>query len=109
MWSPVKGAGNLSIPLFLTLYINYAFFRKQYVGKSEHSLREKNAEHRRDIEAQGTLLGRHFGSVCGYENWSLQIIDKCSQRGLARRERYWQEELTTMFPVGLNETNENKK
>ena len=85
------------------------FFRKQYVGKSEHSLREKNAEHRRDIEAQGTLLGRHFGAVCGYENWSLQIIDKCSQRELARRERYWQEELTTMFPVGLNETNENKK
>lgn len=83
--------------------------RKQYVGKAEYSLREKNAEHRTDIEKQGSLLGRHFGTVCGYENWSLQIIDKCPKKELTRRERYWQEELTTMFPVGLNETNETKK
>eukprot|EP00092_Neocalanus_flemingeri_P020266 GFUD01021948.1.p1 GENE.GFUD01021948.1~~GFUD01021948.1.p1 ORF type:complete len:578 (+),score=103.58 GFUD01021948.1:72-1805(+) len=83
--------------------------RKQFVGKAENSLREKNAEHRVDIEKQGSLLGRHFGSVCGYENWSLQIIDKCSQKELVRRERYWQEELTTVFPVGLNETNETRK
>jgi len=82
--------------------------RKQFVGRAENTLREKNAEHRIDIETQGTLLGRHFGTVCGYENWSLQIIDKCPQRELARRARYWQEELTTMFPVGLNES-ENKK
>ena len=84
-------------------------YRKQFVGKTEKSLQEKNAEHRRDIETQGSLLGRHFASVCGYENWSIQIIDKCSQRELARRERYWQEELTTMFPVGLNETGEHMK
>jgi len=83
--------------------------RKQYVGRAEESLRQSNTEHRRDIETQGTLLGRHFGSVCGYENWSIQIIDKCPLRELARREKYWQEELTTLFPVGLNESKENKK
>ena len=103
----VIDAGKIS--LLTNANTSQYFFRKQFVGKAEHSLREKNTEHRMDIEKQGSLLGRHFGSVCGYENWSLQIIDKCPQKELARRERYWQEELTTMFPVGLNETNETKK
>lgn len=90
----------------LIYVVTCASCRKQYVGKAENSLRKVNTEHKKDIEKQGSLLGRHFGSVCGSENWSLQIIDKCPQGELARRERYWQDELTTLFPSGLNE---NKK
>ena len=39
-------------------------------------------------------------------NWSLQIIDKCPQEELDRRLQFWQEELTTLFPLGLNENKE---
>ena len=80
--------------------------RKQYVGKTEQSLREANEEHQIDIKLQGSLLGRHFGTVCGLMNWSLQIIDKCPQEELDRRLQFWQEELTTLFPLGLNENKE---
>ena len=60
-------------------------YSKQFVGSTEANLREKNAEHRADIERQDTLLGRHFASVCGYDNWTIQIIDTCERRELARR------------------------
>ena len=79
-------------------------FSKQYVGKAEGTLREANSEHRYDIDQQGTLIGRHFASVCGYDNWSLVIIDKCAPSELARRHKFWLEELVTKFPVGLNES-----
>ena len=74
------------------------------MGSTEADLREKNREHRADIEKQETLLGRHFASVCGYDNWTVQIIDKCSPTELARRQRFWMDELVTRFPVGLNES-----
>jgi len=78
--------------------------RKQYVGKTEMCLREAHLQHQKDIENQGSLLGRHFGSNCGPQNWNLQIIDKSPVDELSRREQFWQEELTTLFPLGLNET-----
>ena len=79
-------------------------FRKQYVGYTEDDLRKRHAEHKQDVEAQGTLVGRHFASVCGYDNWSVTIIDKCPQPELRRRHRFWVDELVTRFPVGLNES-----
>ena len=79
-------------------------YSKQFVGSTEGNLREKNAEHRADIERQDTLLGRHFASVCGYDNWTIQIIDTCERRELTRRHRFWMDELVTRFPVGLNES-----
>ena len=80
------------------------YFRKQYVGKTEMCLREAHLQHQKDIENQGSLLGRHFGSNCGPQNWNLQIIDKSPVDELSRRENFWLEELTTLFPLGLNET-----
>merc|ERR1719270_975110 len=77
--------------------------KKQYVGSTEGDLQHANAHHRLDIEQQRTLLGRHFASVCGYDNWSLAIIDKCSLHELSRRHKFWEQELVTRFPVGLND------
>ena len=78
--------------------------RKQYVGSTQTDLRHKNAEHRQDIDRQGSLLGRHFASVCGYDYWSVTIIDTCPRAELSRRQRFWIQELVTRFPVGLNES-----
>ena len=74
------------------------------MGSAREDLRQKNREHRADIEKQETLLGRHFASVCGYDNWTVQIIDKCKPSELDRRQRFWMDELVTRFPVGLNES-----
>lgn len=76
--------------------------RKQYVGKTEQTLRQRHYGHRREIETQSSPLGQHFGSVCGYNCWSIQIIDKCAADELSRREGYWQHELRTLVPDGLN-------
>jgi len=76
--------------------------RKQYVGKTEQSLRQRHYGHRREIETLSSPLGQHFGSECGYNCWTIQIIDKCPVEDLARREGYWQHELHTLIPEGLN-------
>jgi len=78
--------------------------RKQYVGSCVADLRHKNSEHRQDIDLQRNLLGRHFASVCGYDFWSITIIDNCPRSELSRRQRFWIQELVTRFPVGLNES-----
>jgi len=77
------------------------------------------------MESGSTPLGRHFAGACGYASWqmqvshyfdleceplsecSLQIIDRCEDAiSLRRREGYWQRELATMAPCGLNVRNE---
>ena len=76
--------------------------RKQYVGKTEQTLRQRHYGHRREIETLSAPLGQHFGRDCGYQYWSIQIIDTCDAEELPRREGYWQHELSTLAPGGLN-------
>jgi len=76
--------------------------RKQYVGKTEQTLRQRHYGHRREIETLSSPLGQHFGRDCGYQYWSIQIIDTCDAEELPRREGYWQHELSTLAPGGLN-------
>jgi len=83
--------------------------RKQYVGKTEQTLRQRHYGHRREIETLSSPLGRHFGEGCGYDHWQLQIIDKVDegQPGqLGKREAYWQKELCTVGSQGLNSREE---
>lgn len=65
----------------------------QYVGKTQNSLRDRHYGHRREIDTQSSLLGKHFGEVCGINSWRIQIIDKCQTKDLKSREGYWMHEL----------------
>lgn len=81
--------------------------KKQYVGKTEQELRQRHYGHRREIDLQSSPLGKHFADVCGYTSWTFQIIDHTdSSDGLHRREGYWQHELMTLLPWGLNTRDE---
>ena len=89
---------------------------KQYVGKSIQEMRKRHYGHRREIEIKSSPLGKHFSDVCGYIYFQLQIIDQIKpQKGedseklkqeLLRREGYWQHELMTFEPWGLNTRDE---
>jgi len=74
----------------------------QYVGKTEQELRKRHYGHRREAEQGSTQLGKHFGQDCGYNNWRIQIIDKCPPSQLGKREGHWMHELGTLMPGGLN-------
>ncbi|XP_023342679.1 uncharacterized protein LOC111712333 [Eurytemora carolleeae] len=85
--------------------------RKQYVGKTQQSLRERHYGHRREIDTQSSPLGKHFAETCGIDSWRIQIIDQCPTSELNRREGHWIKELSSLSPVGLNirdETRGNK-
>ena len=89
---------------------------KQYVGKSTQEMRKRHYGHRREIEIKSSPLGKHFSDTCGYVYFQLQIIDQIHpQKGedseklkqeLQRREGYWQHELMTFEPWGLNTRDE---
>eukprot|EP00096_Caligus_rogercresseyi_P012656 TRINITY_DN5371_c0_g1_i1.p1 TRINITY_DN5371_c0_g1~~TRINITY_DN5371_c0_g1_i1.p1 ORF type:complete len:502 (+),score=89.73 TRINITY_DN5371_c0_g1_i1:41-1546(+) len=81
--------------------------RKQYVGKTEQQFKQRHYGHRREIETKVSPLGKHFADECGYINWRFQIIDICEvPSDLTRREGYWQQELQTYAPQGLNSRRE---
>lgn len=76
--------------------------RKQYVGQTERSLKAQTSLHIAQMNMQDSVLGKHFGSECGTESWRIQIIEKCSVGSLADRRYFWQQELLTVVPHGLN-------
>jgi len=81
--------------------------KKQYVGKTAQSLKQRHYGHRREIDQQSSYLGQHFAGSCGYTSFRIQIIDHTSSPDcLQRREGYWQHELMTLLPWGLNTRDE---
>jgi hypothetical protein len=79
----------------------------QYVGKSQTKLKTRHSNHKREIKNQIGGLGHHYGGErgCGYENFSLQIIDQVEDRNveaLAHCEQYWQDQLRVFLENGGN-------
>jgi len=78
--------------------------QKQYVGKTEQSLRQRHYGHRREIEVGSSALGQHFSqSQCGAESLNIQIIEVCTNlEELPAREGAWQHLLKSFAPSGIN-------
>ena len=62
------------------------------------NLLRRHSGHKSEIKRQYGGLGHHYGEDrgCGYENLSLQVIEKVKegdQARLAERETYWQNQL----------------
>ena len=77
---------------------------KQYVGKTEKSLRQRHYGHRREIEMASSALGLHFSAgQCGVDSLVIQVIELCrTVEELPAREGFWQHELSTFSPHGIN-------
>ena len=73
-----------------------------YTGSTTKTIMARHGGHRQEIREKGSNLGIHF-SQCGYENFSLQLID-CVKEGeveaLGRLEGYWQHNLATFVENG---------
>ena len=74
----------------------------QYCGSSSQTMMKRHGGHRQELRDRSSPLGRHF-SECGYNNFSLQIID-CVKEGeeeaLGRLEGFWQNNLATFEEHG---------
>ena len=72
--------------------------RGQYVGKSTTPFKKRHSNHKQEIKRRYGGLGHHYGGEggCGYENFSVQIIDQVEEgdkKTLADREVFWQNQL----------------
>ena len=69
----------------------------QYVGKSTTPFKKRHSNHKREIKTKIGGLGHHYGGDgCGYENVSIQLIERVEEgdhQALAEREIFWQNQL----------------
>ena len=81
--------------------------KKQYVGQTIKTLRERIYHHRSSIRtSQGRYISKHF-SLPGHNisDLTVQVIDRTTnneQTKLHEREQFWIKRLTTLQPNGLN-------
>ena len=62
----------------------------QYVGKSKTKFKLRHSNHKQEIKNQMGGLGNHYGgnSGCGYDNFSVIIIEQVKFKGeVKRRDR----------------------
>lgn len=78
--------------------------KKQYVGLTRKTLRERINHHRSTIlTKQPRYISSHFRLPDhSITNLSVQIIDSTKSEELAELERYWIQKLQTTTPKGLN-------
>ena len=67
------------------------------MGKRNPLFKRRHSNHKQEIKRKYGGLGHHYGGTgCGYENFSVQIIDQVEQGdkvALAEKEVYWQNQL----------------
>ena len=78
--------------------------KKQYVGSTEKTLRERINHHRSTIiRKERRYISKHFNFVDHQiTDLSVQIIDSTSSDKLHSLEQYWIKTLQTIIPFGLN-------
>ena len=84
----------------------------QYVGETTTPMRERVNKHRATIKKHEKDLHivRHFSTCCSIDDLTIQPIEYINDEdgdksGALRRyrEKYWMNELRTIYPYGLNE------
>ena len=78
--------------------------RKQYIGKTSKTLKERINRHRATIKSkQRIYFSTHFNLPNHQlQNLSVQVIDSSSPQDLDQLEHYWINTLNTKVPYGLN-------
>ena len=78
----------------------------KYVGKTKNIIRQRFNGHRNQIAAgtEGFVMLDHFGGINGHGigNMKIKAIEICNKDNINEREKYWINELNTIFPYGLN-------
>ena len=80
--------------------------KKQYVGQTGRTLRERIKEHLQNIHHKKEVTGLHY-SLPGHSHWDLkvQVIEKVTPNTPSyrlEREDFWIKTLVTKTPNGLN-------
>lgn len=93
----------------LIYLINCNKCKKQYIGETGRTLRERVTDHRSAIKLKkNTPIGLHFNSplhsILDLSIIGIELInkDKESQVNRKQREKFWQRNLGTVYPRGLN-------
>ena len=75
-----------------------------YVGFTTSKINKRLAGHRANIinKTEGCFMLDHFTKHHNINNMVIKPIDICNIKVLRAREKYWMQELNTIFPYGLN-------
>ena len=79
---------------------------KQYVGKTNYSIRKRFQEHIRDSQEKRCKKRPLYSAMnkYGIEHFHISILEECSAEDSAEREIYWIDKLQTYGHNGYNAT-----
>lgn len=72
-----------------------------YIGSSKDIHSRINKAYKCNITKRVRLINKSI-SMYGFENHKIDIVEICNPNILFERERFWQEELNSLYPNGLN-------
>ena len=76
----------------------------KYLGFATTKLNKRRAGHRANIinKTEGKIILKHFTRYHNITDMVIQPIEICDKSILRAREQFWQQELNTIYPYGLN-------
>ena len=79
-----------------------------YVGMTKYFKRRIGEHHWGDKKQNKRKIDQVIHE-CGWENFTVEILEVCDEKIASERERYWIKELKTKTPHGYNRTNGGEK
>lgn len=75
-----------------------------YVGFTTTKLNTRLAGHRANIinKTEGKIIMDHFTKLHSVQDMRIKPIEFCDKGIIRNKEKYWMQELNTIFPYGLN-------
>ena len=76
----------------------------KYVGFTTTPLNKRLAGHRANIvnHTEGVIMFNHFTRVHGITDMIIKPLEFCDKEFIRAKEKFWMQELNTIFPYGLN-------
>ena len=92
---------------FVLYLVTCSRCRGQYVGKSVTPFKKRHSNHKQEVKKKIGGLGQHYHGdrACSYQDISIVLIEQVEQGYralLAKRERYWQNQLRAFVENGGN-------
>ena len=93
-----------SIKCVYLISCKYIDCQMKYVGFTTTPLNKRLSGHRGNIinGTEGLVMYEHFTKVHSITDMIIKPLEYCDGKFLRTKEKFWMQELNTIFPYGLN-------